>query len=171
MVVLRPTRKLLHSLPLTPGPLPASDTALGDWYVNRLVVDHRPLLLLLSSQSLLAVITPARDVRALAIHLPGMIAARLKRLGVPERLVAAEISAMAPVVVAKTEDRSVLGTMVDFAKVIPFHLEVGGWDDTTLPFVELRLGETPCRLARRFNEVIFPGEDSLKRLLARWPAA
>jgi len=28
-----------------------SDTALGDWYVNRLIVDRQPLLLLVSAAS------------------------------------------------------------------------------------------------------------------------
>jgi hypothetical protein len=171
MVVLRPTRKLLPSLPLSPGPVAASDTALGDWYVNRLIVDRRPLLILLSSKSLLAMLTPAREVRALPNHLPRLVAGRLKRLGVAESLIRAETAAMTPVNIAATEDRSVMGTMVDFAKSIPYYLEIGGWDDTTLPFVEARLAETPCHAARRFEEVIFPQEDAPKLLEARWHAA
>jgi hypothetical protein len=64
-----------------------------------------------------------------------------------------------------------MGTMVDFAKSIPYYLEIGGWDDTTLPFVESRLAETPCHAARRFEEVIFPQEDAPKLLVIRWHAA
>jgi len=52
MVILRPTRKLRSLLPAAPVSRPG-DTALGDWYVNRLVVGRQPLLLLVSSTSLL----------------------------------------------------------------------------------------------------------------------
>ena len=80
MVILRPTRKALASLvPLT-DVASGSDTALGDWYVNRIVVARRPLLLLVSSRSLLPILAPAREVRGLPMRLPGLVASRLKRL-------------------------------------------------------------------------------------------
>ncbi len=53
MVILRPTQKLRALLPLTTGSFGESETALGDWYINRIVVDRRPLLLLLSAKALL----------------------------------------------------------------------------------------------------------------------
>jgi hypothetical protein len=77
---------------------------------------------------------------------------------------------MASVQIAKTTDRSVVGIMVDFAKSIPFHLEVGGWDETTLPFVESRLAETPCYAGRRFEDVIFPDKKTPELLAERWHA-
>jgi hypothetical protein len=52
MVILRPTRRLRSLLPVTETPLLASDTALGDWYVNRITVDRQPLLLVVSSVAL-----------------------------------------------------------------------------------------------------------------------
>jgi len=66
MVILRPTQKL-KALLATRQPAPGgSDTALGDWYVNRLVLDRKPLLILVSSTSLLPLLVPARDVQGLA---------------------------------------------------------------------------------------------------------
>src|SRR3954470_303707 len=110
MVILRPTRKL-HSL-LPPVLVSAqSDTALGDWYVNRLVVDRQPLLLLVSSASLLSILLPARDVRNLPDRLAGLVDARLRRLGLDARAVAAEHQAMNPVAIGPTADRSVVGIM------------------------------------------------------------
>ena len=53
MVVLRRTRKLERILSVSASLPTQSDTALGDWYVNRLTVDRRPLLLLVSSHGLL----------------------------------------------------------------------------------------------------------------------
>ena len=171
MVILRPTRKLFRHLPSSAEPAQPSDTALGDWFVTRLVVDRRPLLLLVSSKSLLAVLMPARNVRALPGELAAVIGARLRRLGVRDELIRAEIAAMTPVVIAPTNDRSVMGTVIDFVKNIPYSLEIGGWDDTTLPFVEARLAETPCHAARRFEEVIFPEQDAPRLLEEMWHAA
>src|SRR5215831_4671231 len=139
MVILRPIRKL-HSILKPSRNVPStSDTALGDWYVNRVVVDRQPLLLLVSSASLLPMIVPARDVRGLPVKLASLVEGRLKRLGVDESIVDREIVEMGTVVIGQTVDRSVLGIMVDFAKGIPYYLEPGRWDETALRAVEQRL--------------------------------
>ena len=75
---------------------------------------------------------------------------------------------MAPVAVAKTSDRSVVGIMVDFANAIPYYLEREAWDETTLPFVEERLARTPCYSSRRSEEVVFPDRDAPRLLAKRW---
>lgn len=171
MVVLRATQKLLPRLPAPEAGARESDTALGDWYVNRLVVDRQPLLLLLSSRSLLPVILPARDVRNLPRQLPNLIAARLRRLDVPDDLIIPELAAMAPVVIGRTISRSVVGVMVDFAKLIPLHLEPGAWDENTLAQVEAQLARTPCHASSRDDEVIWPDRDTPALLAAhRLPA-
>jgi len=171
MVVLRATKKVLSKLPTTDSTVGASDTALGDWYVNRLVVDRQPLLLLVSARSLLSIIAPARDVRTLPSRLGALVATRLRRLGIAGTLIDAEVAAMEPVIVAVTQDRSVLGSMVDFAKAIPVYLPIGGWDLTTLPFIESRLAETPCRVSDRHESAIFPERAAPDLLAARWHAA
>lgn len=158
-------------MPPSAEPAKPSDTALGDWFVTRLVVDRRPLLLLVSSKSLLAVLVPARNVRALPDELAAVIGGRLRRLAVREELIREEVAAMTPVVIAPTNDRSVTGRVVDCVKDIPYSLEISGCDDTTRPFVEARLAETPCHAARRFEEVIFPEQDAPRLLAEMWHAA
>jgi hypothetical protein len=170
MVVLRPTRKILRSLPIS-GPAPLrSDTALGDWYVNRLVVDSRPLLLFVSAASLLPMLVPARDVRGLPSRLADLVEARLRRCGIANRTIELEKRAMSPVTIGATMDRSVLGIMVDFAKSIPYYLEPGRWDDATLQFVEAKLAETPCYAGRSGAQTVFPEEKAPALLRARWEA-
>lgn len=169
-VTLRRTQKLAAALPATSVDPPVPTTALGDWYANRLIVDRKPLLLLLSSRSLLPILLPARDVRTLAARLGEVVAGRLRRLGIDASLIKAEISAMQPVHVAKTADRSVVGIMVDFASMAPYHLEAGSWDETTLPFVEAKLAKTPCYVTRSFAETIFPEQAASALLAARWGA-
>jgi hypothetical protein len=171
VVILRRTQKLASGLPRIVRPAGRSDTALGDWYVNRISIDRRPLLILVSSRSLLPILLPARDVRSLPERLAEVVARRLQRLHLPSRIIEAEVRAMAPVVVAPTEDRSVLGILVEFAKAVPFYLEPGSWDESTLPFVEARLGETPCHAGGREEDVIFPEKAAPAILARRWDVA
>ncbi len=60
--------------------------------------------------------------------------------------------------------------MVDFAKAIPFHLELGHWDESTLRAVEQCLAETPCYAGRSFDQVIFPEKKAPEALMAKWLA-
>lgn len=169
-MILRPTRKLMTVLPFSEVGA-ASDTALGDWYVNRLVVDRQPLLLLVSGLSLLTILQPAREVRGLPARLAELVRGRLERLGATAEVIHAEVAAMVPVAIAPTVDRSVVGIMVDSAKAIPSYLPMGGWDAATLRFVEARLAETPCHATRPFEQVVFPARQAVKLLGERWRAA
>lgn len=171
MVVLRATRKLAKLLPPAVEAPAESDTALGDWYVNRLTVNRQPLLLLVSSRSLLAIVTPARNVRELPQRLSALVAARLKRLGISAELIAAETAAMDRVAIAKTTDRSVVGIMVDYAKMMPYCVPAGGWDTTTPQLIEVMLQENPCHAAAPGNSVIFPDRATPILLSKRWHAA
>ena len=168
MVVLRGTKKVLRylSAPVdTPG---ESATALGDWYVNRIVVGRQPLLLLVSSISLLAALEVARDVRSLPGRLTAVVAERLLRLGVGEDLVQAEVAAMDSVAVAKTSSRSVLGFMNDFAQAVPFYLGRQNGDVTKLFEVEKLLWETPCWASRHLSESFFPDRKTKELLEEKW---
>ena len=170
MVILRPTRKLNSLLPATEVIPTSSDTALGDWYVNRVVVDRQPLLLLVSSTSLLPMLIPAQNVRGLPARLAALVEARLRRCGLDDRTIAAETLAMASVAIGPTVNRSVLGIMVDFAKAVPYHLEPGQWGETALRIVEERLAATPCHAALSWDRVIFPEKKAPEVLRAKWLA-
>src|SRR5262245_8299601 len=170
MVILRPPRKLSSMLHATGNDQSSSDAALGDWYVNRIVVDRKPLLLLVSSASLLAILLPGRDVRNLPVRLAGLVEARLSKLGIDVRAIAAEKGAMMPVEIGPTLDRSVLGIMVDFAKSVPYYLEAGYWNDSTLELIEDRLAEMPCHAGRSVKQVIFPKQKARELLIEKWLA-
>jgi hypothetical protein len=169
-VTLRRTQKLARALPATSDNPPPPDTALGDWFVNRILVDRRPLLLLVASETLLPILIPARDVSTLPARLPELVAARLRRARVPEALIAAEIAAMAPIGVSKTANASIMGVVVDFGYAVETHLPIRAWDETTLPFVEAAISETPCFASRRVGQVIVPELDSPTALADRWGA-
>jgi hypothetical protein len=170
MVILRPTRKLRTLLPVPENDPGVSGTALGDWYVNRIVIDRRPLLLLVPSKSLLAVLAPGRDVRHLPLRLGDIVAQRLGRLGVAARVIDAELRAMEPVGLAKTVDRSVLGIMVDYAKMLRYDLAPGFSEHAALQGAEERLWDNPCYASRSSDEVVWPRKKTVGLLLARWSA-
>ena len=167
---MRPTKKLRSLLPTSATVPMCGDTALGDWYVNRLVIDRQPLLLCVSSASLLPILLPARDVRRLPARLGALVESRLRRFDIDARAVHAELQAMDSVAIGPTKDRSVLGIMVDFAKAVPHHLAPGRWNEDTLLLVEERLAETPCHAARSADRVIFPYKKTLDLLRTRWLA-
>ena len=79
-----------------------------------------------------------------------------------------QVDAMSPVHVAPTRDRSVLGVLVDHAKSIPYHLEAGAWDDTTLPFVEEKLAQTPWRCSGPADNVVIPRNAVPQLITQRW---
>jgi hypothetical protein len=85
-----------------------------------------------AANSLLSVIAPARNVKSLPLHFSEPVANRLRRLGAEKNAIDAELAAMQPVCVGKTRDRSVVGTMVEFAKVLPYYLPASGWDTEDL---------------------------------------
>ncbi|MFN8177764.1 MAG: hypothetical protein U0167_07550 [bacterium] len=60
-----------------------------------------------------------------------------------------ETAAMAPVVIARTVSRSVLGSMIDFGYSLPYYLAAAGWDEPALREAEDRLAETRCRAKGR----------------------
>ena len=169
MVFLRATQKVLRYLPPVSSSDLSPDTALGDWYVKRMIVDRVPLLVLISSASLLPLVIRARDLRSLPERLPDLVGARLRRLGVPLELVEAELVAMSPVEVAKTVDRSVLGVLVDFGKLL-YHILPEVWNEGDFRQMEWRLAETPCFAGRGFDQVVVPKTKAPELLFARWGA-
>lgn len=168
LVILRATQKVLKSLEKSATDEETSDTALGDWYVNRTVVDRKPVLLFVRSRSLLAMVTQARNVKGLPEQFPELLRERLERLDVDSAVISSEVGATQPVRVGRTRDRSVMGTMVSFTKALPFYLSEDGWDDDDRLLAELKLAQTPCRCGPSFREAIWPVEYAAKLLEERW---
>lgn len=168
MVILRATQKVLRHLPKSSEPSESSDTALGDWYVNRTVIDRVPLLILVSERSLLPMVIRARDVRSLPERLPELVADRLRRVeGVTERQADAEVGAMPPVVVTKTANRSVVGVLVECAYHAASYVGPLRLDVTELHVIESRLEEVPWFAGQRREDVVF-ASDKTRELLREW---
>ena len=138
---LRCTAKLLKRLETRPNPSPPSSTTrLGDWYANLLYVHRRPLFLCVSEVTLLPVVVGARGSEQLATRLAASLGEVLTALGVSEAAIREEQAAMSQITIAATANRTVLGSMNDFQRMLP-----ADWDPPeALPNAALRLSEAPC---------------------------
>src|SRR6188474_2707086 len=116
MVVLRCTQKLLVRLE-KPGDLPAveSTTRLGDWYGNVLRIGRRQHLLLISERSRLPVVLPIGEAKRLGAVFPDAVCERLAIVGIAAEDIADERMRMSELGFGRTRNRSVLGTLNDFA--------------------------------------------------------
>lgn len=89
-------------------------------------------------------------------------------MGIAPSLIRAETAVMSPVHIDVTIDRSVLGIMVDFAKAVPYFLNVGAWDEASLRMVEDRLSERPCHARKGPDRLIFPYRKTAELLAQKW---
>ena len=116
MVVLRCTQKLLARLKRADN-LPAveSTTRLGDWYGNILQIGRHQHLLFISERSRLPVVIPIREGKRLASVFPDAVCGVLGHVGVGIADIADERSRMSEIAFGRTRNRSLLGTLNDFA--------------------------------------------------------
>jgi hypothetical protein len=116
MVVLRCTRRLLARLKRTEvfGRHPVLDSA-RDWYGNILQIGHRQHLLFISERSRLPIVIPIRDARRLETIFANAVCNVLAAVGVGAKDIADERSRMSEISFGRTNNRSLLGTLNDFA--------------------------------------------------------
>jgi hypothetical protein len=116
MVVLRCRQKLLFRLKQA-GDVTAveSTTRLGDWYGNIIRIGRRQHLLFISERSRLPVVLPIRDANLLVAVFLDAVCERLAIVGVAAADIADERARMSETAFGRTRNRSLLGTLNDFA--------------------------------------------------------
>ena len=143
MTTIRCTGKLMKRMGIRdPGEPPPPENVLGDWFANILYTRHGHYVLLVSEQSLLPVLTTARDLNNLVPRFMRQLDEMLSALGVRQGLIDRELSQMEPIHFGRTNNRSVLGTMNDFVQMFKYMLP-GGQDLTVLDW-SLQLAKVPC---------------------------
>jgi hypothetical protein len=95
----------------------------------------------MARETLLPVVVTGRNLRAFPERLVEQVAATLESYGVSADAVAAERDAMRNVAYARTDDRSNVGVLTEFQRLLAFDLA----DSPELPLLELslRLAWTP----------------------------
>src|SRR5688572_30760005 len=116
MVVLRCTQKLLVRLKQR-GDLPPveSTTRLGDWYGNILRIGRRQYLLFISERSRLPVVVAISEAKSLSTVFPDAVCERLATVGIAAADITDERARMSEIAFGRTRNRSLLGTLNDFA--------------------------------------------------------
>jgi hypothetical protein len=141
MVTLRCTQNLLRRVRSTSGNgAPSSTTLLGDWYAKRIVARPAHLILCVSERTLLPVVFPAAPIGGLAPRFGVAVADVFRALGIGASAILGEMMEMADVTFAATANRRVLGSMNDFQRMLPYHLEAG----ESLLEASLHLSRAPC---------------------------
>ena len=141
MLVIRCTRKLLDRVGSPVADPPLSTMLLGDWYAKPFGVAQRRYVVLLSAATRIAVLMPARDLRNLTRNFPAALAVQLTALGIPAEAAQREVDASREAVLAVTTDRSLLGTLNDYASMTRFQFAAGREAD--LEAQALSLSHTP----------------------------
>jgi len=143
MVTIRCTKKLLARIGAPAAETEPATTLLGDWHAGPMSIGHQRLILLISEHSRLPVIMPARDVKHLAANFPAALAQVLTGLGIDAAAAEREVEATRESVIAKTNSRSLLGTLNDFSFMLRWQLP--DCPDLDLVQAALELSHTPVR--------------------------
>ena len=99
----------------------APTNVLGDWYANLFNHGRERFVILASERTLLPLIMPARNS-----DFPGKVgeylAEVLKEFGVPASKIEAEVSAMDSFRIGRTQSRSVIGVLTEYAFAATYHM-------------------------------------------------
>lgn len=115
VLIVRGTKKLRDRLRGAPQAGDReSTTQLGDWFANALFWKPQ-VALFVNSRTMVPVFVPLAPAATLLDRAPAAIADILRRHGVPDQILTAELEAMGDTAIAPTDDRQLVGVMNEFA--------------------------------------------------------
>lgn len=140
MVVVHGTKKLLDRIGRpTVGSDQTPTSPLGSWYATALF--WRPqAALFVNEHTLLPLLVPLAPATTLLRRLPGALERILTAHRIDRAFIDAELGAMTDIQLAKTANRSVVGVMNDFSRLLDHHRN----DTDDLEALSIRLAGTPC---------------------------
>ena len=142
MYSLHCTKALLDRIkPSIAKSLPPATTTLGNGYATVLLWKPQ-LTLLVNERTLLPVLMPLAPALTLAARFANELAAMLSELGTRQSFIEREVAAMVDVAIAKTANRSVVGTMNEFSFLTEGYREY--LETSDLVTLSMRLADTPC---------------------------
>lgn len=145
MFTIRPTSNLAKRMHIKLGLENSKPTTrLGDWHAMELSIFRQQMILCVSENGRLPVLMPAAPYSEFQNRLPLRLAEVLMDIGIHRELINDELKRMTEYQIAKTNNRSVVGTMKDYRDHIIYKQE---YDRTQIySFLEgsIYLAETPC---------------------------
>lgn len=118
-----------------------STTRMGDWYAIDLVLNRKQFILCVSSKSRLAVALDASPYANFPDRLCDAVTGVLKAIGVNETAVQEERLQMDEIVLAKTVDKSILGTMNECRFQLDYAHRLGRLDLNDTLMISLSLSK------------------------------
>jgi hypothetical protein len=143
MITLRSTRKLQEflSVDFVDNPEP-SKARLGDWYANLVPTLSGDLIIIVSEKSLLTVAIPEWESKNLLPLFGFRVANILRMIEIPPEITEKEITHYDQIQFAKTESRSILGTMNEIALHFQYKAQYAKKEEEySLTNIELELSE------------------------------
>jgi hypothetical protein len=139
VLVVHATRSLRERVSATEAsPSDASTTTLGPWYAT-LLRWRSPTVLLVNQTTLLPLVLRLAPAATLLERIPDATAELLASHRLPEPFIEAEHAAMAPTRLAPTANRSVVGILNEFSRLIDIYRV----DGDGLLEMSLQLAKTP----------------------------
>lgn len=144
MLVIRPTASLAKRMKVKLDPsLKESTTVLGDWYAIDMVLNRRQFILCVSSKSRMGIVINAAPYVDFPNRLIQVIPQMLRSFEVPREKIDEESKAMQELGLAKTIDKSILGTLNDYRRHFEYMAAYGDIDLENLLKLSLKITATP----------------------------
>jgi len=144
MLVIRPTASLAKRMKIKLEPsFTESTTVLGDWYAIDMVLNRRQFILCVSAKSRMGVVINAAPYANFPARLIEVIPQMLKSFEIPREKIDQESNAMQEIVLTKTVDKSILGTLNDFRRHFEYMAAYGRIDLENLLALSLKITATP----------------------------
>jgi hypothetical protein len=133
MVVIRPTADLAKRMGTKLSAInKVSNNLLGDWYAIDIVLDHKQYILCVCENGRLPVVLKAAPYASFSDRLPFALSQVLQLINIPSEKRTEEINLTKDYVLAKTMNRSVLGSMNDFRFALQTSAQIGRLENDPL---------------------------------------
>ncbi|WP_242538491.1 DUF6933 domain-containing protein [Trinickia acidisoli] len=162
MLYLCCTQKLLKRLKSDVVEAGSSTTKLGNWYATVLPWKQQ-IAMFVSERTLLPVLMPLAPAANLAVRFPEVLGDILAAHGVPRPFIDSEVPEMQIVKYARTQNRSVVGIMTQFAYLAEAYRAYDKPNE--LIALSLKLARTPC--SPLYKGPVSP-EGGIERADERW---
>lgn len=133
----------------------ASTSRLGDLYAHSCIIHRQHVVLAVSERTLLPVVLPATPSSSIVPRLLDATCAMLRAIHVAESAVALERTEMAEVSVARTQNRSVLGSVNDLVRFLDAYLDGRSHHDAAMHLAEVPFRSLGWSTPRRLTAELF----------------
>jgi hypothetical protein len=161
MVIICPTLDLARKIGIRDLPDKKnykSTTYLGDWYAKYVVIKRRHYIVCVSEATRLPVVLDAAPFKTFMFRFPGELSNLLSSIGITKDRIVDELSRMRNYEVSKTSNRSAIGSLNDYCRLLADREKYGSKDFQSNVERSHFLSEVPSLVM----DAVFPTEAAQK---------